>query len=184
VLYLITVIALYLLSIFWIAVANPWLGEQLRDQQRWQREQDELRRRRREEEAAELKRKQEEEEALKRAEEVPYRVGDFLKFAFPIIRRASPALIAQQIVSVQPMTGPVGGIAFYRPRYGETEELRTVLDDIVDALNESDDDPIDYIVDQIMRDVFGGCPYSTYYQPTVEELKAELAEAYPEPALV
>lgn len=35
-----------------------------------------------------------------------------------MIRRVQPSLIAQQIVSVQPMTQPVGGSAFYRPRYG------------------------------------------------------------------
>lgn len=33
-----------------------------------------------------------------------------------------PSLIAQDIVSVQPMTQPVGGIAFYRPKYGKKEE--------------------------------------------------------------
>lgn len=44
-------------------------------------------------------------------------VGPFMKFVFPVIRRAAVRLVATSIASVQPMTGPVGGIAFYRPRY-------------------------------------------------------------------
>jgi hypothetical protein len=32
----------------------------------------------------------------------------------------SVQLINDRLVSVQPMTQPVGGIAFYRPRYGRT----------------------------------------------------------------
>jgi hypothetical protein len=44
-------------------------------------------------------------------------VGPFMKFVFPVIRRAAVRLVATQIASVQPMTGPIGGIAFYRPRY-------------------------------------------------------------------
>ena len=35
-----------------------------------------------------------------------------------LIRHASPHRLGERLVSVQPMTGPVGGIAFYRPRYG------------------------------------------------------------------
>jgi len=44
-------------------------------------------------------------------------VGPFMKFVFPVIRRAAVRLVATQIASVQPMTGPIGGVAFYRPRY-------------------------------------------------------------------
>jgi len=46
-----------------------------------------------------------------------FNVGPFMKFVFPVIRRAAVRLVATSIASVQPMTGPVGGIAFYRPRY-------------------------------------------------------------------
>lgn len=46
-----------------------------------------------------------------------FSVGPFLKFVFPVIRRTAIRLVATSIASVQPMTGPVGGIAFYRPRY-------------------------------------------------------------------
>jgi hypothetical protein len=44
-------------------------------------------------------------------------LGPFAKFAFPLIRKTYPNLIASNIVSVQPMTGPVGGISFYKTRY-------------------------------------------------------------------
>lgn len=44
-------------------------------------------------------------------------VGPFMKFVLPVIRRAAVRLVATQIASVQPMTGPIGGVAFYRPRY-------------------------------------------------------------------
>ena len=62
-----------------------------------------------ENQAKHLKRLSEETRALS--------VGPFLKFVFPVIRRAAVRLVATQIASVQPMTGPIGGIAFYRPRY-------------------------------------------------------------------
>lgn len=62
-----------------------------------------------ENQARHLKRLSEETRALS--------VGPFMKFVFPVIRRAAVRLVATQIASVQPMTGPIGGVAFYRPRY-------------------------------------------------------------------
>lgn len=47
--------------------------------------------------------------------------GPFTKFIFPIIRRVYPNLIANALVSVQPMTAPVGAIFFFRYRYGTTK---------------------------------------------------------------
>lgn len=43
--------------------------------------------------------------------------GEFVKYIFPILRRVFPNLIANQIVSVQPMTAPVGGIFYYEYKY-------------------------------------------------------------------
>ena len=43
--------------------------------------------------------------------------GYFTKYTFPILRRVWPNLIANQIVSVQPMTSPVGGIFYYEKKY-------------------------------------------------------------------
>lgn len=45
----------------------------------------------------------------------------WLKCALPLIREATPQLIEEQeIVSVQAMPSPVGGVAFFKPRFGET----------------------------------------------------------------
>lgn len=38
----------------------------------------------------------------------PNRVGNFEKFAFPIISRTYPRIIAEQLISVQPMTRRLG----------------------------------------------------------------------------
>jgi hypothetical protein len=48
-------------------------------------------------------------------------VGSFTKYIFPILRRVFPNLIANQIVSVQPMTSAVGGIFTYEYKYGATK---------------------------------------------------------------
>ena len=46
-------------------------------------------------------------------------IGKFSKFVMPLIRKSYPSLLGgQNLVSVQPMTGPIGGIAFYKSRYG------------------------------------------------------------------
>jgi hypothetical protein len=45
-------------------------------------------------------------------------VGSFTKFIFPILRRVFPNLIANEIVSVQPMTAPTGSIFYMDYIYG------------------------------------------------------------------
>jgi major capsid protein Gp23 len=57
-------------------------------------------------------------------------VAPFTKFAFPIIRKAAPQLVASNLVSVQPMTGPLGGIQFYQPRYGSPSNPVKVGDSV------------------------------------------------------
>ena len=52
-------------------------------------------------------------------------VGSFTKYIFPILRRVFPNLIANQIVSVQPMTSAVGGIFTYEYKYGATKGSTT-----------------------------------------------------------
>ena len=52
-------------------------------------------------------------------------VGSFTKYIFPILRRVFPNLIANQIVSVQPMTAAVGGIFTYEYKYGATKGTTT-----------------------------------------------------------
>ena len=48
-------------------------------------------------------------------------VGSFTKFIFPILRRVFPNLIANEIVSVQPMTAPVGAVFFLDYVYGSSK---------------------------------------------------------------
>lgn len=45
----------------------------------------------------------------------------FIKYTFPLLRRVWPALIAPEIVSVQPMTSPVGAIFYFELKYGSTK---------------------------------------------------------------
>jgi hypothetical protein len=45
-------------------------------------------------------------------------VGNFDRFAFPLIRAVFPNLIGQELVSVQPMDGPTGMIFFFDLIYG------------------------------------------------------------------
>ena len=47
---------------------------------------------------------------------------DLSKFAFPIVRTTFPQLQAQQLVSVQPMTAPVGAIFYMDYKYGNGSE--------------------------------------------------------------
>jgi len=44
------------------------------------------------------------------------------KVILPVIRRVMPTVIANEIVGVQPMTGPVGQIHTLRVRYAETDQ--------------------------------------------------------------
>ncbi len=43
-------------------------------------------------------------------------IGDFMRFVFPMIRKTYPSLIAHDLVTVQPMTGPVSE-KFYKAYY-------------------------------------------------------------------
>ena len=51
-------------------------------------------------------------ERLDEAETTTQSLGTFQKFAFPLVRRVFPELIANKICGVQPMSGPVSQI-FY-----------------------------------------------------------------------
>ncbi len=48
-------------------------------------------------------------------------VGNFDRFAFPLIRAVYPSLISQDLVSVQPMDGPTGLIFFFDIIYGSNK---------------------------------------------------------------
>jgi hypothetical protein len=64
--------------------------------------------------------------------------GYFTKYTFPILRRVWPNLIANQIVSVQPMTSPVGGIFYYEKKYTDRKGSKipyTGIDDLPTDMN-------------------------------------------------
>lgn len=66
-----------------------------------------------ENEAQELERMDEETRA--------FMVGPYTKFIFPTVRRSWPQLVAYNLVSIQPMTSPIGAIFFWRYRHGTTK---------------------------------------------------------------
>lgn len=47
--------------------------------------------------------------------------GSYTKYIFPVLRRVFPNLIANEIVSVQPMTAPVGAVFFFEYKYGKSK---------------------------------------------------------------
>jgi hypothetical protein len=56
-------------------------------------------------------------------------VATLNKVILPVIRRVMPTVIANEIVGVQPMTGPVGQIHTLRVRYAETAGTATAGDE-------------------------------------------------------
>lgn len=58
-------------------------------------------------------------------------VGAFTKYIFPILRRVFPNLIANQIVSVQPMSSPIGGIFTYEYKYDDTKGGATAGNNLI-----------------------------------------------------
>jgi hypothetical protein len=64
--------------------------------------------------------------------------GYFTKYVFPILRRVWPNLIANQIVSVQPMTSPVSGIFYYEKKY--TDRKGTMIPPNGQSGNPTDQD--------------------------------------------
>lgn len=45
----------------------------------------------------------------------------FTKYVFPVLRRVWPNLITNQIVSVQPMNAPVGGVFYFEKKFSNTK---------------------------------------------------------------
>ena len=83
-------------------------------------------------------------------------VGSFTKYIFPILRRVFPNLIANQIVSVQPMTSAVGGIFTYEYKYGATKGTTTAGDNLIqDFQKYYSSEFIDYEVKVAAGDVDG-----------------------------
>ena len=52
-------------------------------------------------------------------------VATLNKVILPVIRRVMPTVIANELIGVQPMTGPVGQIHTLRVRYADTDNGAT-----------------------------------------------------------
>lgn len=59
----------------------------------------------------------------------------FIKYTFPMLRRVWPALIAPEIVSVQPMTAPVGAIFYFELKYNTTKGAVTSGQNLVQTFD-------------------------------------------------
>ena len=63
-------------------------------------------------------------------------VGSFTKYIFPILRRVFPNLIANEIMSVQPMSAPIGAVFFYEYKHASTKGGITSGDNLIETFNE------------------------------------------------
>lgn len=59
----------------------------------------------------------------------------FIKYTFPLLRRVWPSLIAPEIVSVQPMTAPVGAVFYFELKYGDAKGNVSAGDKLVKDFN-------------------------------------------------
>lgn len=62
--------------------------------------------------------------------------ASYTKYLFPMLRRVFPNLIANEIVSVQPMTGPVGAVFTYEYKYGNTKGAITAGQNLIQTFNQ------------------------------------------------
>ena len=63
-------------------------------------------------------------------------VGSFTKYIFPILRRVFPNLIANEIMSVQPMTAPIGAVFTYEYKFADNKGAVQSGDNLVETFNE------------------------------------------------
>lgn len=59
-------------------------------------------------------------------------VPDLVKFIFPLIRKVWANLIANNLVSIQPMSSPIGGIFYWDYKYGTTKGQITAGDNMIE----------------------------------------------------
>lgn len=58
-------------------------------------------------------------------------IPDYVKFVFPLVRRVWANLIANGLVSLQPMSAPIGGVFFWEYKYGTTKGTITAGDNMI-----------------------------------------------------
>ncbi len=57
--------------------------------------------------------------------------GQYTKYIFPVLRRVFPNLIANEIVSVQPMTAPVGAVFYFEYKHGRSKGQTTAGSNLI-----------------------------------------------------
>ena len=62
--------------------------------------------------------------------EIIQRIKSFRSLTFPIVRRVFPSLCANDLVSIQPMSLPVGSIFYLDYTYGSETSLHNICDKI------------------------------------------------------
>lgn len=58
-------------------------------------------------------------------------IPNLVKFTFPLIREIWPNLVAKDLFSVQPTLTPIGGIYYYKLKYGSTKGTITAGDEMI-----------------------------------------------------
>ena len=75
--------------------------------------------------------------------------GVYTKYIFPVLRRVFPNLIANEIVSVQPMTAPVGAVFFFEYKHGRSKGGTTAGSNLIQNFDR------DYSSEKINGEVLG-----------------------------
>jgi hypothetical protein len=63
--------------------------------------------------------------------------GSYTKYIFPVLRRVFPNLIANELVSIQPMTGPVGAVFFFEYKHGKNKGETTAGSNLIQNFDEN-----------------------------------------------
>lgn len=83
-------------------------------------------------------------------------IPDYVRFLFPVIRRVFPSLIANKLLSIQPMTGPVGGIFNLEYKYGTTKGTITKGNNMIEDFDRFYTS--EYIYEEVIGTGDGGTP--------------------------
>ena len=61
--------------------------------------------------------------------------GQYTKYIFPVLRRVFPNLIANELVSVQPMTAPVGAVFYFEYKHGKDKGGTTAGSNLIQSFD-------------------------------------------------
>lgn len=61
--------------------------------------------------------------------------GEYTKYIFPLLRRVFPNLIANEVISVQPMSAPVGAIFYWEYKHGKSKGATTKGTNLIESFD-------------------------------------------------